>query len=127
MSIKYDPWKFVEIYDTELGQEIWRFLCLPANIVRAETAVDLRRTSAEALERPLNEKFEDQFKQLIAEDRNKGERKFLRLKQMIGHMIGQIMTSRGHVKDKQGVILPERKNAPKRVLSFTKATRFKIP
>ena len=125
MPIKYDPWKFIELYETELGQELWRFLCLPANIVRAETAVDLRRTSIEALERSLNEKFEQEFQQLANEDHTKGEQKSLRLKQMIGHMVGQIMASRGFIKDKQGVILPKRQEESKRVLSFTKATRFK--
>jgi len=125
MAIEYDPWKFIELYKTELGQEIWRFLCLPANIVRAETAVDLKRTSIEALERPLNEKFEKQFRELINEDKAKGKQKTLRLKQMIGHMVGQIMASRGFIKDKQGVILPSREDEPYRVLTFTKATRFK--
>jgi hypothetical protein len=125
MPIQYDPWKFVELYETELGLELWKFLCLPANIVRAETAIDLRRTSVEALERPLNERFEQQFQLLIDEDIAKGEQKFLRLKQMIGHMVGQIMASRGYVKDKQGVILPIRKQKTDSPLKFTKATRFK--
>jgi hypothetical protein len=127
MTLIYEPWKFVELYETELGLELWKFLCLPANIVRAETAVDLKRTSVEALERPLNEKFERQFQNVIVEDRLKGEKKLLRLKQMIGHMVGQIMTSKGYIKDKQGVILPKRKNVSARVLAFTKATRFKRP
>ena len=110
-----------------LGQELWSFLSETENIIRAETAADLRRTSVEALEKPLNEKFEHQFQNIIDEDQKKCERKFLRLKQMIGHMVGQIMTSQGYIKDKQGVILPKKKDVSAWVLTFTKATRFKRP
>jgi len=124
MKLIYDPWKFVELYETDIGQKLWKFLCLPANIIRAETAIDLRRTCIEALERPLNDKFEQQFLRIIEEDKIKGELKFLRLKQMIGHMVGQIMLSRGFVRDKQGVILPKKKEDQKRVLFFKKGIRF---
>ena len=127
MKLLYEPWKFIELYKTELGQELWSFLNKTENIIRAETAADLRRTSVEALEKPLNEKFEHQFQNIIDEDQKKCERKFLRLKQMIGHMVGQIMTSQGYIKDKQGVILPKRKDVSARGLTFTKATRFKKP
>ena len=125
MKLDYDAWKFIELYETDIGRKLWKFLCQPANIIRAETAVDLKRTCVEALERPLNEKFGKQFQRLINEDQIKEEQKFLRLKQMIGHMIGQIMISRGYVKDKQGVILPKGNKDPKRVLFFKKAIRFK--
>ena len=127
MKLEYDPWKFVELYKTELGRELWRFLSETENIIRAETAADLRRTSVEALERPLNEKFETLFLEVLEKDRLKGEKKLLRFKQMIGHMVGQIMASKGYLKDKQGVILPKRKDVSARVLTFTKATRFKRP
>jgi hypothetical protein len=127
MKLLYEPWKFIELYKTELGQELWSFLNKTENIIRAETAADLRRTSVEALEKPLNEKFEHQFQNIIDEDQKKCERKFLRLKQMIGHMVGQIMTSQGYIKDKQGVILPKKKDVSAWVLTFTKATRFKKP
>ena len=125
MELKYDPWKFEALFETELGQDLWLFLTKNENLIRMETAVDLKRTSVEALERPLNERFEQQFQQLVDEDHSKGEKKYLRLKQMIGHMVGQIMFSRGFIKDKQGVILPKRKDELKRILTFTKATRFK--
>ena len=125
MKLEYEPWKFVELFKTELGQALWLFLNELENLVRAETAVDLKRTSVEALERPLNERFGQQFQQLVDEDRAKCEKKYLRLKQMIGHMVAQIMASRGFIKEKQGVILPKRKDEPNRVLTFTKATRFK--
>ena len=127
MALKYDPWKFIELYKTMLGQELWSFLSETENIIRAETAADLRRTSVEALERPLNEKFETLFLEVLEKDRLKGEKKLLRFKQMIGHMVGQIMASKGYLKDKQGVILPKRKDVSARVLTFTKATRFKKP
>jgi hypothetical protein len=127
MALKYDPWKFIELYKTMLGQELWSFLSETENIIRAETAADLRRTSVEALERPLNEKFETLFLEVLEKDRLKGEKKLLRFKQMIGHMVGQIMASKGYLKDKQGVILPKRKDVSARVLTFTKATRFKRP
>ncbi len=125
MKLTYDSWKFTELYETDIGQELWKFLCLPENIVRAETAVDLRRTCVEALERPLNERFGKELQRLIDEDKQKGEQKFLRLKQMIGHMVGQIMLSRGFAKDKEGVILPKREEDPKRILFFKKAIRFR--
>ncbi|MBU2645780.1 hypothetical protein KKI24_13810 [bacterium] len=125
MKLIYDPWKFSELYETEIGQALWEFLCLPDNIVRAETAVDLRRTCVEALERPLNERFGDQLLKIMEKDASKGENKFLRLKQMIGHMVGQIMLSRGFVKDKEGVILPQSREVRDHVLFFKKAIRFK--
>lgn len=125
MKLTYDPSKFIELYKTGFGRELWEFLCEPENIIRAETAVDLRRTCVEALERPLNEKFKGQFQDIIDEDKVKGTQKFLRFKQMIGHMVGQIMLSKGFIKEKQGVILPQKKENLKKVLFFKKAIRFK--
>lgn len=125
VKLNYDPWKFTELYETEIGQALWEFLCQQENIIRAETAVDLRRTCVEALERPLNETFGDELQKIMDQDTSKGENKFLRIKQMIGHMIGQIMITRGFVKDKEGVILPQSRGTGDQVLFFKKAIRFK--
>ena len=125
MKLSYDPWNFVDLYETELGKKIWEFLIRKENIIRAETAIDLKRTCIEALERPLNKEFSSQFVKLHREDLKLGANKILRLKQMIGHMVGQIMISKGFEKDKQGVILPMKKK--KQALVFSKATRFKRP
>ena len=125
VELKYDPWKFKDLYETELGQALWEAVPRYENIIRMETAVDLKRTSVEALEYPLNEAFTDRFRAVIESDQQQQTKVFLRMKQMIGHMVGQIKQLRGFEKDLQGVILPKKKEPEGQPLKFTKATRFK--
>ncbi len=79
----YRPDKFQSTYDHIGGAAIWDFLNLPENILRMETASYLLRPAAEALSPALLA----QFGVGIAERRPK---------QMIGHMVRQIMEQNGH-------------------------------
>ena len=87
------------------GAEIWAFLNSIENIVRMETATYLGRPAAEALSPQLLALFGS----AIAEDR---------MKQMIGHMIRQILESRGYSVDRGNVRINREGNI------FSSATRY---
>ena len=104
--MNYRPEKFSDISDSHLGKALWKFLNRDVIIARMETAVDLGKPAAEAVARKLAEEFGDDVK-------------VGRVKQMIGHMIRQVMESRGYEIDIQNVKVL----ADKRL--FVKATRYK--
>lgn len=101
----YEPSRFASTYETQNGIEIWSFLNQPENIVRMETATYLARPAAEALSPQLVERFGES----IAEDR---------IKQMTGHMIRQILESRGYRVDRSNVRINRDGNI------FSSATRY---
>jgi hypothetical protein len=74
--------KFKSTYETENGKSIWEFLSEDINITRMETATYLFRPAIEPLSPFLQAKFGPSIR------RN-------RLKQMMGHMVRQIMEHRG--------------------------------
>ncbi len=86
----YDPGRFTDIADTPLGRALWAFLNDRDNILRMETASELRRPAVEPLAPRLVERFGDDVRAH-------------RVKQMIGHMTRQVMRRRGFALDRQGV------------------------
>jgi hypothetical protein len=88
--MKYVPGSFKDLYERPLGQQLWPFLLLPENVAHMTTATRLGRPAAEGLEEVLLDRFGD----VVFEDR---------VKQMIGHMIRQIMEANDYVIDMQNV------------------------
>ena len=102
--MKYDPWKFTKLAESDLGQKLWEFLNDHDNLIRMKTASDLKKPAAQALSKHLLLTFGNQIKDL-------------RTKQMIGHMIKQIMEYHGYVVDQRNVLVDDG--------LFNKATRYK--
>nr|WP_306263365.1 hypothetical protein [Pararhizobium sp. IMCC3301] len=101
----YNPDRFNSTYETKNGEEIWAFLNEHDNIIRMETATYLARPAVEPLSPKLKAKFGDD----ITEDR---------VKQMIGHMVRQIMEKRGYHHDQNAVRISRALNI------FTRASRY---
>lgn len=89
----YKPRHFRTPFDTPLGQDLWRYLNGELILRDAITATRLRRPVVEALQWELLDKFGDS----VREDR---------MKQMIGHMVRQVMKNNGFVLDQTGVRIP---------------------
>ena len=102
--LKYESNHFSDLASTELGISIWSLLNKKDNIIRLETATELKRPAAEAVSTELLNAF---GKEVKAD----------RVKQMIGHMIRQIMEARNYHLDNQGVKV-------KTGGLFTKASRY---
>ena len=79
----YRPDRFLNTFKQEGGQALWDFLHEPNTILRMETAAYLGRPSIEPLSPSLLARFG-------------GEVKRDRIKQMIGHMVRQVMEARGY-------------------------------
>lgn len=79
----YDPQNFRDLAETDLGRAVWVWLARMDNVVRMETASYLERAAVE----PLGPFLVEHFGPEIAEDR---------LKQLIGHMVRQIMEALGY-------------------------------
>jgi hypothetical protein len=107
MMKAYEPGRFSSTFQSGGGGEIWAFLNRSDNIVRMETATYLSRPAAEPLSPLLLEQFGDR----IAEDR---------MKQMVGHMIRQILEHRGYRLDRSNVRITSKGNI------FTSATRYTV-
>ncbi|MCU0882104.1 MAG: hypothetical protein MUF14_05485, partial [Hyphomonadaceae bacterium] len=89
-EVVYDPQNFRDLYETELGASVWRFLVQPDNRIRMETASYLGRAAVE----PLAPGLVLEFGSEIGQDR---------IKQMIGHMVRQIMEAVGYKIDRPGL------------------------
>ena len=103
----YIPGVFSTSYATPLGPELWEFLNRPESILQMETATKLERPAVEGIEEDLLL----EFGRLDQDDR---------VKQMIGHMVRQIMERLGYVIAVQNVKITN--GAP-----FSRATRYKRP
>ncbi|OYU75146.1 MAG: hypothetical protein CFE32_15370 [Alphaproteobacteria bacterium PA3] len=90
VEVKYDPQNFRDVFETELGASVWDFLIRPDNVIRMETASFLERAAVE----PLAPGLVAEFGPDIAQDR---------IKQMIGHMVRQIMEAVGYEIDRPGL------------------------
>lgn len=100
----YDPQKFASLYATEIGQRLWAFLTRPENVIRLETASQLSKPAVEGIEEQLLAEFRED---VLAH----------RVKQMVGHMVRQIMEQRAWVHDQTNVKV--------RSVPFSKATRYR--
>lgn len=104
--ISYNPEKFASLYASELGQRIWTFLTRPETIARLETASELSKPAVQGIEEQLLGDFREE---VLAD----------RVKQMIGHMVRQILEQRDWVIDQGDVKVQS--------VPFTKATRYRRP
>ncbi|MEN8136635.1 MAG: hypothetical protein ABFS18_14045 [Thermodesulfobacteriota bacterium] len=102
--MKYNAGNFSDYAELSLGKDLWKFLNREDNIIRMETATDLGRTAAEAISKKLLEEFG-------------ADVKVNRVKQMIGHMIRQIMENRGYQIGSQNVKVNDKR-------LFVKATKY---
>ena len=78
-----------------LGQEIWDYLNTEEIWIRLELTTQLRHPAVEGIGDKLLEKFGSVL--------NKGNPKFDRYKQMIGHMVKEIMEKHGYIIWQKGV------------------------
>ncbi len=102
--MKYEPMNFADLAATDLGEKLWAFLTRADHALMMTTASKLRRPAVEGVAEELVKEFGDS----IREDR---------MKQMIGHMVRQIMEAHGYQLDTQGV--------PVRIGDlFSKASRY---
>jgi hypothetical protein len=104
--LTYNPDKFASLYASPLGQRIWAFIARNEQIARLETASELGKPAVEGIE-----------EQLLAEFR--GEILADRVKQMVGHMVRQILEQRGWVLDQADVKVQS--------VPFSKAARYRRP
>lgn len=102
----YDPEKFSSLYASVIGQHMWAFLTQGEQVARLETASELGKPAVEGIEEPLLEEF---GREVLAD----------RLKQMVGHMVRQILEQRGWVLDQADVKIQS--------VPFSKATRYRRP
>lgn len=102
----YSPEKFASLYASDLGQRIWTFLIRPENIARLETASELGKPAVEGIEEQLLEVFRED---VLAD----------RVKQMVGHMVRQILEQRDWVLDQSDVKVQS--------VPFSKAARYRRP
>ena len=104
--LAYNPERFSSLYASALGQRLWGFLTQPENVARLETASELSKPAVEGIEEQLLEEFRED---VLAN----------RVKQMVGHMVRQIMEQRDWVLDQTDVKV--------RSVPFSKATRYRRP
>ena len=102
----YNPDKFASLYSSALGQRLWTFLTQPETVARLETASELRKPAVEGIEEQLLEEF---GADVLAN----------RVKQMVGHMVRQIMEERDWVLDQTDVKVQS--------VPFSKAARYRRP
>jgi hypothetical protein len=102
----YRPEKFASLYASELGQRIWTFLTMPKNVARLETASELSKPAVEGIEEQLLAEFRED---ILAD----------RVKQMVGHMVRQILEQKGWVLDQADVKVQS--------VPFSKAARYRRP
>lgn len=102
----YSPQKFASLYESDLGQQIWSFLTRPENVARLETASELGKPAVEGIE----EQLLGEFRKAVLADR---------VKQMVGHMVRQILEQRGWVLDQSDVKVQS--------VPFNKAARYRRP
>jgi hypothetical protein len=88
-NLNYDPEHFQNVFESDLGQAIWRYLREHDNVVRMVTASYLKRAAVEPLQPGLLAKFGPPVK---AD----------RVKQFIGHAVRRIMEANHHHLDRQG-------------------------
>lgn len=105
--MKYDPARFAGTYQLEHGREIWGFINEAENVVRMETATYLSRPAVEPLSPLLTVRFGNKVR---------GDR----IKQMIGHMVRQVLERRGYRVDRNNVRISREGNI------FTSGTRYTI-
>ena len=105
--LDYHPGVFATLSETETGKQLWEFLNSPEAISGLEMATTLGHPAVEGIEEQLLEKF---GKKVMKK----------RIRQMIGHMVRQVLEHRGYIIAQQNVKITN--GAP-----FSRATRYKRP
>lgn len=103
----YRPDRFAATYRQYDGERLWRWLNQPRQIEIMETASYLRRPAVEALSPHLQQAFGTLIGALV-------------VRQMVGHMVRQIMESRGHAVDRANVRIATPGNM------FHRGTAFRV-
>ena len=103
--MNYQAGRYNTTFSDEGGEEIWDLLTQHENIVRMDTATYLSRPAIEPLSPVLLEHFGDH----VRRDR---------IKQMMGHMVRQIMENRGYVLEQSNVKIRNADNI------FSRASRY---
>jgi hypothetical protein len=103
---EYNAGRFGGTYKGSNGRRLWAWLNDPLNVRDMQTATYLGRPAVEPLSPGLVAKFGDE----VAEKRTK---------QMLGHMVRQIVEPLGYVIDQQDVPITREGNI------FRYATRYK--
>lgn len=101
----YRQERYKSTFENEGGKEIWDFLNHHENVIRMETATFLSRPAIEPLSPLLLQRF------------GEGVRKD-RIKQMMGHMVRQIMEHNGYVLQQGNVKISSADNI------FARASRY---
>lgn len=103
--MQYEPERYRTTFDNSRGKELFDFMTEPENLVRMETATYLSRPAIE----PLSPLLVKRFGPDIATDR---------IKQMMGHMVRQIMENRGYRLEQGNVKITSPGNI------FSRASRY---
>jgi hypothetical protein len=103
--MEYQAERFSTTFENEDGAKIWAFLTDGENIVRMETATYLSRPAIE----PLSPLLLERFGPKISTDR---------IKQMMGHMVRQIMEQCGYRLQQGNVKITSENNI------FSRASRY---
>ena len=90
--MNYTAQQFSDLFNKKPGQEIWKCLNEHDNIIRMETASLLKRPAVE----PMSEILVERFGAIVREDRTK---------QMIGHMVRQVMENRGFALNAHNIVI----------------------
>jgi hypothetical protein len=88
--MNYDAENFSRLFKASFAPELWEYLQRPETILAMEVASKLRKPAVEAIGDDMIRHFGTVVQQK-------------RVKQMIGHMIRQVMESRGYVLDAQRI------------------------
>ena len=103
--MKYKAMNFADLAATELGKKLWAFLTRENSRLMMKTASKLKRPAVEGVAEELLEEFGD----AVRVDR---------IKQMIGHMVRQILEAEGYQLSASHVSVRIGK-------LFSKASRYK--
>lgn len=101
---EYEAGSFQALAETKLGKDLWKFLNREQIVTRLDTATDLGNPAVAGIEEPLLAEFGD----AVLDDR---------VKQMIGHMVRQVMEAEGYEIEKQNVKISS--------ALFSKGTRYR--
>lgn len=104
--LTYRPDHFKTVARTEMAERLWHWLQQPAQMIAMRTAIALRRPPVEALSQPLSETFPDVCVHL-------------RIRQMIGHMVRQILLADGHRPDRSNVRIRSENGLFRRGATYT--------
>ena len=102
----YEAGSFQALATTKLGQKLWKFLNQERIVDRMDTATDLSSPAVAGIE----EQLLNEFKENLLDDR---------VKQMIGHMVRQVMEAEGYEVEQQNVKINS--------ALFSKGTRYRQP